>query len=121
MPVTPTRELEPPVTTLIPYRTPPMPEELVRIAWCESNNRQLDANGKVVRGKTNRQDVGKYQINLSYWDDEAKKLNLDLFTEEDNESMALVLYERFGTTPWTKSKACWHNLDAKGIAEIQFP
>ena len=79
---------------------------LQKIAFCESRNRQFDENGKVIRGK-NSDDIGRYQINIEHWGEKAEKLGYDLFTEEGNEAMALMLYERYGTKPWNWSKKCW--------------
>lgn len=84
-----------------------MPKVLENIAWCESRNRHFDKNGKVLRGEENYYDIGKYQINIQYWGLKAKELDIDLFTEEGNEAMALAIYERHGTAPWKWSKSCW--------------
>ena len=86
---------------------PPLPAIFERIAFCESSGRQFDETGKVVRGIENPDDVGKYQINISYWGDEAKKRGYDLFTEDGNEAMAFELYKRFHTSPWGRSQVCW--------------
>ena len=94
-------------------KSPPLPEVLERIAWCESRNRQFDKNGKPLRGTLNYHDMGKFQINMRFWEEEAKKLGLDLSTEEGNEAMALEIYRRQGTKPWNGSKACWQNTSEK--------
>lgn len=86
--------------------TPPVPEILMRIAQCESGNRQFDSNG-VLRGKYNRFDVGRFQINELYWKDEAERLNYNLETEEGNTLMALWIFEKYGTKPWSWSSKCW--------------
>ena len=91
-------------------KTPPIPEILERIAWCESKDRHFDEDGKVLRGTGNYYDIGKFQINTQYWGSEAKKRGHDLHTEEGNRAMALVLYERYGTKPWKPSKACWSKM-----------
>lgn len=83
------------------------PDVLERIAMCESLGQQFGENGKVVRGVYNRHDIGKYQINDLYWGDFAKDLELDIYTEEGNEAMAMALYEKYGTAPWNWSKKCW--------------
>lgn len=87
-------------------KKPPLPPELDKIAWCESRNRQYDGNGRPLRGE-NYYDVGKYQINIKIWGEEAKKLGHDIFTEEGNEAMALELYRRHDTEPWVWSRSCW--------------
>lgn len=85
---------------------PIIPEVLERIAACESGGRQYDDNGKPVLG-FNGQDIGKYQINVASWGTEAKKLGIDLSTEEGNEAMAMILYHRYDTKPWRSSEHCW--------------
>lgn len=84
-----------------------LPPVLEYIAWCESGNRHFDERGRVLRGKGNYYDIGKYQINAIYWGEKAKKLGFDLHTEEGNEAMALLLYQRYGTDPWKWSRSCW--------------
>lgn len=84
-----------------------IPGILKRIAFCESGGRQFDDQGRVIRGVYNPADIGKYQINLSVWGDEAKRLGYDIFSEEGNEAMALELYKRLGTQPWLNSGPCW--------------
>lgn len=90
----------------IPAR-PIIPDILKRIAYCESRNRQFNEKGNVLRGVVNKADVGKYQINTTAWGEEAKKFGFDLHTEDGNEQMALALYKRYGTSPWSYSAACW--------------
>jgi hypothetical protein len=84
-----------------------LPPILVRIAECESGGRQFNKDGSVVRGRENKNDVGKWQINLHWNGAEAKKLGYDLMTEEGNTKMALHLYEKHGTRDWNWSKFCW--------------
>ena len=88
-------------------KSPPVPEVLENIAWCESRNRHFNKNGKVLRGESNYYDVGKYQINIKYWGPKAKELGYDIFTEEGNEAMALFLFEKYSVKPWYHSSACW--------------
>ena len=88
-------------------KSPPVPAILEKIAYCESHNRQFDKNGSVLHGEIDPHDIGKYQINLRYWGVEAKKLGYDLTTEEGNEAMAVELYNRFSTDPWSRSESCW--------------
>ena len=90
-------------------KTPPaskLPKILEDISWCESRGRQFDGEGNVIRGG-NPDDIGKYQINLRAWGEEAKKLHYDLYTESGNEAMALEIYQRYGVEPWTPSRPCW--------------
>lgn len=88
-------------------KAPPIPAVLERIAFCESNGDHYDDTAQAKRGKRNRKDIGKYQINVEYWGKEAEKLGYDVYTEEGNEAMALELYRRYGTKPWVWSKNCW--------------
>jgi hypothetical protein len=85
-----------------------IPAVLQRIAKCESENKQFKANGDIVRGKVNPNDVGRYQINELYHYDIARKMNMDIFTEAGNEAYALYLYQTQGTEPWSSSKKCWN-------------
>jgi hypothetical protein len=83
---------------------------LKKISWCESKNRQFNADGSIHRGEINPQDVGKYQINEFYHLEASRKLGMDIYTEEGNTMYALYLYEHEGTTPWNWSKSCWSQL-----------
>lgn len=83
-----------------------IPEVFARISWCESRDRQFDDKGSVLRG-VNKEDLGKYQINVAVWGQDAARLGFDLMTEEGNEAMALYLYNKFGTKPWNYSRVCW--------------
>lgn len=80
---------------------------LVEIARCESNFRQFDKEGKVVRGRVDRNDIGVMQINERYHQDVAKKLGLDIHTTPGNIAYAKYLYDKEGTKPWSASKKCW--------------
>src|SRR5882724_2036807 len=53
---------------------------LVDIARCESEFRQYDQNGNLIRGRVNNDDVGVMQINEKYHADTAAKLGFDLHT-----------------------------------------
>lgn len=84
-----------------------IPEIMAKIAECESQSRQFNENGKVLKGGYNHHDIGKYQINDLYWGDFAKELGLNIYSEKDNEVLALAIYEKYGTDPWNSSKKCW--------------
>ena len=88
-----------------------LPPVFTRIAYCESRDRQFDADGNVLRGTVNSYDVGRYQINTLHWADDASKLGYDLHTEEGNEAMALYIYKKLGTKPWRSSQKCWDKGD----------
>lgn len=88
-----------------------IPPVMRKIAVCESGNRQFDEAGNVLHGEMHVADVGKYQINSAVWEQDAKKLGYDIFTEQGNEQFALELYRRFNTLPWESSRACWGKLE----------
>ncbi|HUD04206.1 MAG TPA: hypothetical protein VMR73_01805 [Candidatus Paceibacterota bacterium] len=80
---------------------------LAEIAGCESQFRQYDADGNVLIGVVNKGDIGIMQINKYYHADEAAKLGDDIYTTEGNLAYAKVLYQKFGTDPWSSSEKCW--------------
>src|SRR3990167_5534701 len=54
-----------------------IPEELQRIAQCESGNTHYEKDGvTVLRGKLNSDDIGKYQINLYYHQKQAEEMGI---------------------------------------------
>lgn len=99
------------VTIPPPKPTPPpipsVPSILARIGWCESGNKQFEADGSVRRGRANPRDVGKYQINETYHLATAKRMGYDIYTELGNTLYALHLYNTQGTMPWNWSRHCW--------------
>lgn len=80
---------------------------LIEIARCESTFKHFDENGKPIRGKTNKQDIGVMQINQEYNGDAAKKLGYDIETIQGNVAFAKYLYDKFGAQPWSASAPCW--------------
>jgi hypothetical protein len=86
----------------------PLPAVLVRIAECESGNRQYTDAGDVVRGKVNKSDLGRYQINEQIHGDRMRRLGLNIYDAEDNQAYAIMLFEERGTEPWTASRKCWN-------------
>ncbi|MDE2188371.1 MAG: hypothetical protein KGJ35_01425 [Patescibacteria group bacterium] len=80
---------------------------LVAIAQCESNFRQFNPDGTVVRGKIDSHDIGVMQINETYWLPTSKSLGLDIYTIEGNTAYAKYLYAKSGTDPWKSSEKCW--------------
>lgn len=80
---------------------------LLDIARCESGFRHYNADGTVVRGNKNKQDVGLMQINEYYHGETALKMGMDVTTPEGNLSYARWLFERQGTAPWNTSAKCW--------------
>lgn len=81
---------------------------LVEIARCESQFRQLDKNGNILRGAINKGDLGLMQINEYYHADKAEELGLNLKTVEGNMAYAKYLYDKEGAQPWISSSKCWN-------------
>ncbi len=80
---------------------------LVEIAKCESEFRQFDKNGNLVRGRVDDADVGVMQINERYHLEDSKKLGYNIHTIEGNVGYAKYLYEKSGSKPWRASEPCW--------------
>jgi len=80
---------------------------LARVSKCESQYRQFDVSGQILRGRVNGADVGLMQINEKYHATKAQALGLDLETIDGNLAYAKHLYEAEGTTPWGASSKCW--------------
>lgn len=80
---------------------------LAEVARCESEFRQTDKNGKVIRGMKDPRDVGVMQINEYYQGKQAEELGYNLYTLEGNTAYARHLYEEQGARPWMASSACW--------------
>lgn len=87
--------------------TPQVPTILQKIAFCESHNRQFNADGTVFMGVLNKLDTGKWQINQKYWLKKSQELGYNIFTLSGNTQMALWIYQHNGTQPWAWSKSCW--------------
>lgn len=89
-----------------------LPITLKRICSCESTGSpdnepiQFNADGSVLRGRINSQDVGMCQINEHYWLQKSLDLGYNIYTEEGNKLMALWIYNQSGTAPWRWSKPC---------------
>ena len=89
---------------------------LTEIAKCESQYRQFNANGEILRGKRNSYDRGVMQINILYHAETAEKLGLDIHNIDDNVRYARYLYEKQGAKPWMSSSACWAKFSRSEIA-----
>ncbi len=83
--------------------------ELAEIAKCESNFRQYDDKGAILKGTVDKDDIGIMQINKYYNGDNAEKLGYDIYTIKGNLAYAKVLYDKFGTDPWQSSQKCWES------------
>lgn len=77
---------------------------LMKICKAESSGKQFAANGNVIRGKVNPSDIGICQINEPTWNDKARKLGYDIYTEKGNEDMAIYIFVNYGTAPWNSSR-----------------
>ncbi|HEV8666825.1 MAG TPA: hypothetical protein VN665_03190 [Candidatus Paceibacterota bacterium] len=76
------------------------------IAGCESNYRQYDADGSILRNPGSSA-LGIFQIMQSAHDKSAASLGIDIYTMQGNAAYAQYLYSQDGTAPWNSSKACW--------------
>ncbi len=85
---------------------------MVEIANCESQFRQFNRDGSVLRGIVNNQDVGLFQINEHYHLERAKRLGYDIYSPEGNMAYARVLFNEEGPEPWTSSSPCWSRTTA---------
>ena len=85
----------------------PFPAMLTRICKAESGLRQFNAKGDVLRGKVEPSDIGYCQINETIWNDKARKMGIDIYTEQGNKDMALYIFNNYGTDPWNSSKQSW--------------
>lgn len=80
---------------------------MIEIAKCESQFRQHDKNGEVLRGEENNLDRGVMQINEYFHDENSDKLGYDILTLEGNTAYARYLFEKYGVKPWKSSSKCW--------------
>lgn len=85
---------------------PALPQALLDISKCESGNRQFNADGSVLRGRENPDDVGQWQINETYWLEKSRELGFDIYSQSGNEKMALWIYTKYGAKPWSWSAFC---------------
>jgi len=96
-------------------RAHPMPLPLQRVAYCESRNRHYDHQGKVLRGRKNRNDIGRYQINRVLHERHAQKLGYNIWTPHGNAGYALWLYREHGVKPWATTAWCQRHLARRGV------
>lgn len=90
---------------------------LAKIGKCESQYRQFNSKGEVLRGMKNTYDRGVMQINILYHQETAEKMGLDLHDIDDNVAFARYLYEKYGAKPWMSSSACWSKFASPEIAK----
>ncbi len=79
---------------------------MVDIARCESQFRQFDKKGNVLKNPKSSA-VGIFQVMSSIHVEDAKDKGMDIYSIEGNLEFARHLYEEKGTKPWNASKACW--------------
>ena len=82
---------------------------MIEVARCESEFRQFNADGSVLRGGWAGGMVGIFQFFESIHTAQAKGLGHDLLTLEGNLAYARHLYAQSGTTPWNSARSCWEN------------
>lgn len=92
-------------TVEVPVRE--FPPILEKICLAESGGKQFGANGRVLRGRVNPSDIGYCQINEYIWNDKARELGYDIFTENGNRAMALWIFDHQGSDPWSSSRSSW--------------
>lgn len=85
------------------------PELALAISRCESEYRQFNKDGSVLRGRENPQDVGLFQINERYHLEDSKKFGYDIYSAQGNVEYAMHIIKRDGIRHWTYSKPCWGN------------
>jgi hypothetical protein len=93
---------------------------MIEIAHCESQFRQFDKKGNVLKNGAGSSAIGMFQIMSSIHQPVAEKLGLDLNTIQGNAAYARYLYDKQGTAPWEadlKSKNCWGKTD---VAQAHF-
>ena len=106
--------------TTLTFNESPTVEEYVRIyfrdipvmtgiAECESQFRQFNKSGDILRGEVNYRDVGVMQINEYYHQDTASSLGYNLYTLDGNLAYARYLYKKEGSVPWQSSAPCWED------------
>ena len=83
------------------------PKALQVICNAESGGKHFKDDGRVARGHVNPSDIGMCQINEPIWNDRARELGFDIFTEQGNKDMAMWLFDNYGTEPWNASKPVW--------------
>ncbi len=90
---------------------------MVEIARCESEFRQFNDAGTVLRGGLGYGMVGVFQFNEAIHTKDALRLGFDLTTLPGNLGYAKHLYTVSGTQPWNSSKACW-NTASKSVVSV---
>ena len=82
-------------------------DNALRIAHCESQFRQYDEQGNVLRGIQNPADTGIFQINEKYHLDQSQAIGLDIHQKTGNIEYAMWLMKKETNKHWKWSKPCW--------------
>lgn len=88
----------------------PIRREAILRAIClaESGCQQFESDGKTaLRGRIDPDDTGMFQINKRIHAKLIAETKLDPNTLEGNVQLANVLYDKYGTTPWNRSRNRW--------------
>ena len=80
---------------------------MIDIARCESEFRQHDKSGAVLKNPTSSA-KGVFQIMESLHKAPAARLGYDILTLEGNVAYAKYLHKNEGTRPWNASAGCWN-------------
>lgn len=80
---------------------------MVEVARCESELRQYDESGTVLRGGWGGKMIGLFQLHETYHRTEARARGYNIDTLIGNMGYARDLYREEGTTPWDSSASCW--------------
>ena len=90
---------------------------LVEVARCESEFRQYNTDGSVLRGRAVRADVGVMQVNERYHLERSLQKGMDIYTLRGNLAYAKFLYEEQGLKPWMSSSPCWNKDNMIALAK----
>ncbi|MEK7505094.1 MAG: transglycosylase SLT domain-containing protein [Patescibacteria group bacterium] len=77
------------------------------IAQCESHTTHYNDQGKILRGRIDRDDLGVFQINERFHGKKSKELGFDIYDPEGNVAYALWMLKNTGSHPWKASRSCW--------------
>lgn len=80
-----------------------VPEQVaIDIMRCESKLNPMAVNHQAVVGK----DIGYWQLNSYYWEEEMLRLGWDIYNPDDNLEAGFWLYSKQGAQPWSWSAHC---------------
>lgn len=80
---------------------------MMEVARCESGVKQFNKDGTLLRGVVDPRDVGIFQVNSWYHEEQATQLGLDLKTLEGNVAYAKILFDKRRLRDWQASSRCW--------------